>query len=360
VNGLPEAAVEDLALFDSGGMRLLRAAISARGVWELELDAMLTELTYVRAHADDLRRRTRALELQRDGKTARSWHGSPDVRPRPAPAVVAEPTSLPWQRTKAAVKTESETLRRFQAALRSQKNDPRSRPTGVWDLYFEEVLRDNGAPEDGSKVVSIDSAFWQSVMVAPHNTAEPWGSGTPLEADLYELAPKLDEGDADRASCTMPRAALKVDVVIHRRAIAAIEGSDVRVTLLHWTDPASPTTADPDHATTWFSGNVPWTAAVNEVLNSTDGTTSQTFAGGWAFTGSPPNLRQTLTGQRLDNMRSGVATFDLDLSGVGPNAVVLVVAVIRADGDIALAPAPLRDLALNNPTVAVRSIRTAT
>src|SRR5204863_6930860 len=125
-------------------------------------------------HDDDQRRRPKALTVQRDGTSPRSWHGSPDVRPRRAPGTVPVPTTLPWFQFTPDI--DPELLRRFQSALRSQKNDPRCRPTGVWEFYFEEVLRDNGAPVSAlSPIVSIDTAFWNGVMVAPHATAEPWG-----------------------------------------------------------------------------------------------------------------------------------------------------------------------------------------
>jgi hypothetical protein len=39
------------------------------------------------------------------------------------------------------------------------------------------------------------------------------------------------------------------------------------------------------------------------------------------------------------------------------DTVVLLVAVVRAGGDIALNAAPLQQLTLNNPQVAVRSVR---
>jgi hypothetical protein len=359
VNGLPEAAVEDLSLFDSGGVRLLRAGIASRGIWELELDADVADLTYVRANEDDLRRRPRALELKRDGTTPRSWHGSPDVRPRlrPEDVVVTAPNPA-WSRTSARSPAEDEMLRRFQAALRSQKNDPRSRPTGVWDLYFEEVLRDHGAPRL-MDICLIDEAFWDSIMQPPHATAEPWGSGRPSEADLYEFTPRLTEGDAGGASCTVPPGRMRVDIVVHHRGLNPVDGGDVRVTLLHWIDPRTRNRASHDDSTTWFSGDVPWTAAVNDVLNSPGGTTSRTFGGGWAFTQSGSNRRRTLSGQTLEPTRSGIVTFDIDLRGARRNLVVLLVAVIRAGADIALAPAPLDDLALENPNVAVRSLRVA-
>jgi hypothetical protein len=103
---------------------------------------------------------------------------------------------------------------------------------------------------------------------------------------------------------------------------------------------------------------VPWRTAVDEVLNSAGGTTSQTFGDGWAFVGSNAAARRkTLTGLTLDNTTTGIATFDLSLSGLAVNRVVLLVAVIRADGQSALPAGTLQNLALENPHVAVRSIR---
>jgi hypothetical protein len=362
-NGLPEAAVEDLSLFDSGGLRLLRAAIAARGVWELAIDTSVEDLTYVRAHEDDLRWRLQAFEKQRDGTTMRSWHGSPDVRPRQspsAPAATALPTAtllwLPWARGRVGI---TEHLRRFQAALRSQKNDPRIRATGTWDLYFEELLREHGAPVGPAPTlaVSVDEPFWKSVMETAHKTAEAWGPGVPSEADLYELTPRLAEGVVTAASCTVPCGPVKIDVVVHHRGRFEIGGSNIRVTLLHWIDPRTTGRAQYDDSTTWFSGDVPWTAAVNDVLNTADGTTAQTFAGGWQFSQAAPNSRKDLTGQVVDGGRPGVVTFDVDLSAASADAVVLFVAVIREDTDVALAAASLRDLAFNNSDVAIRSVR---
>ncbi len=354
VNGLPEAAVEDLSLFDSGGLRLLRAAIASRGVWETPIDTDVTDLTYLRAHDDDLRWRARASDLKRDGKPGRSWHGSPDVRPRPELGPVTKPTTLPW--TKGDGNIVEDRLWRFQAALRAKSSDPRCRPTGRWDFYFEEVLRDNGAPQTAN-ICSIDGTFWDSVMTAPHVNAEPWGTASPNEADLYELVPKLEEGVIGAASANLLTGKVKVEVVVHHRGINPVDGADVRVTLLHWIDPKTKNKAKPDDSSTWFSGNVPWTAAVNEVLNSAGGTTAKTFGAGWAFTPPGPTRRKTLAGQTLDPLHTGIVSFDINLAGAKADFVVLLVAVIRVGSNIALAPAELRDLALDNPNVAVRSLR---
>jgi hypothetical protein len=371
VNGLPEAAVEDLAIFNDGGLILLRAAIAARGIWELRLDvADVQDRTYVRAHGDDLRYRARAVEKKRDLVTDRSWHGSPDVRPRLAPASVAAPSTLPWRRSTFPGATEQ--LRRFQAALRSSTTDPRIIANGVWDTYFSEVLRDRAVPTvavppapptPALNVVEITQAFWDLHMVAPHATAEPWSTPTPTEADLYELTPSLPEGDLTAASCSMPPRPLKVDIVVHHRGLDPVDGANVRVTLLRWMDPQTPNTARWDNHTTWFSGNVPWTAAVNEVLNSADGKTTQPVGDGWSFAlgDATQSHRMTLNGQTLDATRSGIATFDLNLTGFSGDRIILLVAIIRAGttaaDDIALAPATLQDLALTRHQVAVRSLR---
>ncbi|HEX8945915.1 MAG TPA: hypothetical protein VF785_22435 [Gemmatimonadaceae bacterium] len=365
VNGLPEASVEDLAIFSDGGIRLLRAGIAARGVWELRLDTPdVADLTYVRAHDDDLRYRARAVETKRDLTTPRSWHGSPDVRPRRASLPRTAPTSLPW--TQPSPHIDAEALRRFQSALRSKTSDPRVRATGAWDSYFNEVLRDLGAPiqpPPASKVVGIDKTFWNATMIAPHASADPWGAGIPSEADLYELSATLVEGDVTATSCTLPAQKLKVDIVVHHRGLDTVSGDDVRVTLLRWSDTKTKHAAKWNDQTTWFGGNVGWTPAVNEVLNSADGKTAQPVDGGWKFVlgTSTQSHRVTLPGQTLDSTHSGIATFDLDLTGAKQNTVVLLVAIIRVGttpaDDIALAPATLQDLALTSSNVAVRSLR---
>jgi hypothetical protein len=259
-------------------------------------------------------------------------------------------------------------LRRFQAALRSFKSDARVRPTGIWDDYFNEVLRDLGAPTLPSPpaakagIVSIDDAFWNSAVTAPHSLREPWGTGVLNEADLYEFTAELKEGDLKKASCSLPAKAAKVEILVHRRGLDPIDGANVRVTLLKWIDPNKKKAAPWDDESKWPTVNVPWTGAVNDVLNSAGGTTAQNFAGGWTFVGSTVATRRVvLTGQTLDPIHSGIASFDLSLAGLKQNTLVLLCAVIRAGtspaDDIALTAKPLKELALTSPNVAVRSIR---
>ncbi len=131
----------------------------------------------------------------------------------------------------------------------------------------------------------------------------------------------------------------------------------MRVTLLRWTRRPEDPIPRRDDPSTWFTGPITWAAAVDEVLNSSGGTTSHSPGGGWLFVGSnAATRRKTLTGQDLDSAQSAVATFDLDLSPFRNGTVMLLAAVIRAGGDSALATLPLRGLVLSDPHVAVRSL----
>jgi hypothetical protein len=149
---------------------------------------------------------------------------------------------------------------------------------------------------------------------------------------------------------------------VHRRGLDPIDGANVRVTLLKWIDPNKKKATPWDDETKWPTVDVPWTGAVNDVLNSAGGTTAQNFAGGWSFVGSTVATRRVvLTGQTLDPSHSGIASFDLSLTGLKQNTLVLLCAVIRAGtstaDDIALIAKPLKELALTSKNVAVRSIR---
>jgi hypothetical protein len=81
-NGLPEAAVQDLAITRYGDIRLLRAALQARGVWETELSNPTGHpLTYVRVHPSDTRwlLPTALTGGAVVGEVAPRWDNSPDI-----------------------------------------------------------------------------------------------------------------------------------------------------------------------------------------------------------------------------------------------------------------------------------------
>ncbi|MEO5899637.1 MAG: hypothetical protein ABIR68_05845 [Ilumatobacteraceae bacterium] len=92
-NGLPEGAVHDLSIFSDGTVKLLRAAIQARGVWEVDLAAVATTRTYLRVYPSDARRR-RPTPLDGPatfGEPALRWDSSPDI--------VIDQTTLVWPAT---------------------------------------------------------------------------------------------------------------------------------------------------------------------------------------------------------------------------------------------------------------------
>ena len=83
VNGLPEAAVQDLSIHRYDGVGLLRAALQARGVWETDLvNATADALTFVRVLPSDTRRRvpTPITGPATNGETGvLRWDDSPDI-----------------------------------------------------------------------------------------------------------------------------------------------------------------------------------------------------------------------------------------------------------------------------------------
>jgi hypothetical protein len=371
INGLPESTVEDLALFSSADpsregsevLTLLRAAVAARGLWEVRLDKDIEDLTYLRAHVDDLRYRDRAIGVGRDGTSPRSWHASPDIVVRNAPLALPPPPGLaeePWWAGTSLSAVDRQRLQRFQAALRARmirtSGDDRVEADGNWDDLFNEALRDHPGAEGTDGTVTLTEAIWEEVVQPPDDTAEPWGEGSPSEADLYD---RTISGDVelrwDQASLNLDRNPKKVDVVVHHRGDLDRKGEEVRVTVLRWTRTAEQRIPRANDSSTWFTGEVPWTGAVNEVLNSADGTTTIPLTDGWSLVDAA-NPRRDLTGQHLDNLTSGIATFDLDLTNHLPGTVMILVAVMRAATDIGLQPATLEELAMTRPEVAVRSL----
>jgi hypothetical protein len=84
MNGLPEAAVQDLAIFKGAGVKLLRAATQSRGVWEVDLgNETVTPLSYLRLFRMDTRRvlptPTGGDLLNGDPNNPTHWDDSPDI-----------------------------------------------------------------------------------------------------------------------------------------------------------------------------------------------------------------------------------------------------------------------------------------
>jgi len=97
VNGLPEAAVQDLSVFKAGSTKLLRVALQARGVWETDLaNATSSALTYLRLYPSDTRRILPTLvtgpPTAGEPKDSIHWYDSPDIVVAPGPIPASAPT----------------------------------------------------------------------------------------------------------------------------------------------------------------------------------------------------------------------------------------------------------------------------
>lgn len=367
-NGLPDVAVHDLAIYSRDGVRLLRAATQARGVWELDLSGPVAPRTYLRVHELDTRRRLPTpLGQPFVAKVPNPavpgtlmpvdypWHASPDIRVHPRLQVIGPPAGLPWtgatgqHPAPAAKPTDTWRLWQFQSALRALQ--ARVEPNGTWPGRFDAVLRRAGAPLSGGRP-AITTAFWNTIMTAANVAALPWDAARPSEADLMEWLPSIgDTLAADGPSCAVPAGPVTVQVVLHDRGFPATPPDRVRVALLRFA--FGPYAAHP--SATWAPGNVGWTAAIRTFLTAG---TAPTLPAGWALVPS------TAASRPVAAVAAGepqVVSFDTDLAVAGH--LILFVAVVWSEKDPVTAPAtlvesPLRTLTLANHHVAVRSVRT--
>jgi hypothetical protein len=362
-NGLPDVAVQDLAVFSNGPVRLLRAATQARGVWELDLAGPVTDRTYVRVHRYDTRRTLPSslvapfepkipdpADATKRIDTTYRWHASPDLRVHPQLGPMAAPASLPWTRAHPAGTPTDRfgfwRLWRFQAALR--REDLRCEATGVWDAEFDAVLRTNGVPTPGGNA-TINKTYWESKVTGANLTRLPWDTPRPTEADLAEYLPAEANPFGDRQpSVLVPRSVLTAYVMLHHRGAAVASSGDVQTTLLYrvvssWQGKAS---------TAWLPANVGWTAAIAKLL--TDGT-NPALPAGWLLADTTNPRRSPASDAAAGS--PAVAAFDVDLSTLADKALVLLVAVVHSANDhVSVTESPLRDLTLASPHVAVRSV----
>ena len=233
-SGLPEAAVQDLAVFHDPAepLTLLRAALQARGVWEVDLRGPCDEKTYVRVHAFDSRRRAQTTLVDPTAAAPApdlNMFRSPDIVIRPdVPATAGEVPAFGGI-IDASHKSTSHELWAFQSAFRAI--DPTCRPTGLWSEAFQSQLvayKTDPANNLGN-APAIDAATWTSVVTQARLWQPPWDGETPTEADFVDLP--ID----DNNSAVIVRFAerrLAVDVLVHHRGLEAITAGDVSVLLL--------------------------------------------------------------------------------------------------------------------------------
>jgi hypothetical protein len=407
-SGLPEAAVQDLAIGTwprptGGSLKLLRVALQARGVWEIEPGADATPTTYLRVHPYDTRRITPtdardpmwnlptperewpldwADRRNRDYRTsagqpraapdgtavgAYPWHGSPDIRLRPAQATTVVPPApgLPWTTAPA----DRFWLWSIQTALRTL--DPLIVPDGRWTAWWRLRLRavrvalgiDAAAPG----LARVSATLWNHAQVQAGFWADPWAAGGPTEADLIERVigvptPRVG-GPASRATSPATLAALRrpyrVDVCLHHRGREPLLPGALAVVLLRFQLPAN--------ATTWAAlpplalPPEPALAALRAALDALPAAGGAIPAGlalpaGWAAADAGVAVRRP--DRPIATGAPVVVTFDVDFSAAAAGSRWLLVALAHSAADpLALAGADLRATVLGSRHAAARSVQ---
>jgi hypothetical protein len=326
-NGLPDAIVQDLSFFRDGPLKLLRAAMQARGVWEVDLSAIpgSPRRTYLRAHPFDTRRRFPTDMTDPDsGSTPPKtfpYHESPDIRLRPAPgseAPLVRPAGLPWTRSGFGAPYQLWTV---QTAMHA--DDPLVRPVGRWHHQLDARIRAyrsaNGlsAPD----AARIDQELWDHAVVAGKVWAAPWDGSEPTEADLHELIQEERAMVAGRRIVRTDNRPCKVDVLVHHRHFQPVPSAQVQVMLLRREIAA----AEGDGGGVALSD--PWKAAVVQRF----GGATSALPDGWTMVGlasptSPVSARMPRA-----------VTFDLDLTPDPPfqfGTRWLLLAVVSSNLDV--------------------------
>ena len=242
-SGLPEGAVQDLAIFRAAAtdtapaLILLRAAVASRGVWEVDLLGPCDELTYLRAHPSDTRRRFPTeltdpmsntlteldlIDPRSNAPTGFDPLQSPDVVVHPAPPVSDQtmpPRPHVFPLNSGARPYDVWT---FQTAFRFF--DPACRPNGIWSTTFDRAVR---AFRGG--LAGIDENTWSAVVTQGRVWQDPWGGQFPTELDLAELLMGPD-GETPPQKADTRR--LRVEVLVHHRGAQPLAPADASVLLL--------------------------------------------------------------------------------------------------------------------------------
>jgi hypothetical protein len=385
VNGLPQAAVQDLRIhYDpvNPSPRLLRAAIQARGVWEVDISAAEPVRTYLRVHASDDRRRlpTSLVDPRQPVPPAPapapvlSAVASPDVTVRPRSGAVLAPVWQLGKGTMTARNAPTYQLWSFQTAFRWTY--PSVLATGTWTPELEQLIRvERGVSTPATPGSFIDEALWDAVMgtridpvtgapsVDPDHPLAvyqpPWAMPSSMSAGATEI---------DLMECVRPPTDLAgvwgvfmepstVEVLLHHRDTRPLAAGTSHAVLLWRSDPvpANLLALGPADVVT-FLGQCATTGTV------------QAAPAGWKVAGPAVGAALASLSLPLDARIPRALSFDVDLTSpdVNANDYVLFVAVAWSDLDLFtmvpdLPPAPATptvvDLALGWPYAALRLVQ---
>lgn len=349
-DGLPEAAVQDLAIDRYGDRVLLRAAVQSRGIWEWELAGPAAPRTYLRSATFDGRRGTSPPAVttfpytQFSPLSTSTWYESPDISVRSVPGQVPPKPALPI--TTANARNRRPGLWEFQVALHGV--DPACRPTGEWTESFGRRLEAyrTGHPVAGSPVPPalvrvIDGDVWDQVVV-PGTAFQPmWDGLEPTEADLLELVLRRPGMNDETIVHAGP---LNVDVLVHHRDSRPLLAADARVTLLRTTltEPAG------DWATVQLAAD-----ACQALVAALTTNTAPAMPARWAYADLGTAVRSP--NFAVDARLPRPVTFRI-ASGPSGERTLLLAAVSTTNAPITVAAGTVRDLVQANHYLAARII----
>lgn len=335
VNGLPQAAVQDLSIWhdpaDPAAPRLLRAAVQARGVWEVDLQAASEPVrTYVRLHPrDDRRRFPTPMADPRRGPTSprETLFESPDVTVRPRP----DPPSAPAYAGQviSAGNVPAYQLWTFQTAFRWLY--PSVVPTGLWSDGFGDLVQLHRAQLRLTAGRFIDRLLWNAVVggtrLAPDLTVSG-NAGHPLAvyrpAWQTPLDPNAVATEVDLLESVQPRSVAggrwfvfsepsTVDVLLHHRDTRPVTTGNAFAMLL-WRSDRSATTL----LATPADGIVAWAQGVA-------GGAAPALPAGWQVGGAA--LGRNVLASTLEARLPRAVSIDVDLTAVPRFHRVLLLAV---------------------------------
>lgn len=361
-NGLPEAPVHDLSWFSQGGVKLLRAAVQARGVWEVDLsaDPTPTNRTYLRVHPVDVRRSlptTLVNPFLRPRRDHFFWHDSPDIKVRRAPFQPFDPAppppaslATPWT----SGSFDNYELWTYQTALHFA--DPLVVPDGRWTpLFSARLLARDAAIGD-----RVTAARWTADVTAFSAFQPPWDGLEPTEADFAEriVEPRVDfpEAGVTEEFGVFTREPYRVDVLVHHRDLRPIPASEVRVLLLRC---ALPTPGGPVTFAA-FPINDAWRTAVAAFVRGEG--PAGAIPAPWEVADPGTPIREPT--QPVDARMPRAVTFEVDFSGLPATNTpsVLLLAIVHTTEDelraVDMTGATVRDLVLNNHHVAAKIVTT--
>ncbi|MHC5010108.1 MAG: hypothetical protein ACYTG6_04040 [Planctomycetota bacterium] len=326
-NGLPEAAIQDLSFHRHGNVKLLRAAVQARGVWEVDLSAAPSPSgrTYLRVHPFDTRRNA-PTDLARPTHgypSAFSWFSSPDIRIRIAPgspAPASPPTSLPWTDSSPILLRE---LWAFKTALHAV--DPLCRPTQIyaWSNNFKARIKAQRVKHGLTRAdeALVDAGLWNKVVKTGNIYAAPWDGIEPTEADLHELVYEHTTHKAGVGRVVeVGRQALKVDVLVHHRHVRPIPAAGVGVILLRRQVPST------EGSGSGVALADQWRANVVQLVNGH----TPPLPDHWTVA-DPAGVRRP--SGPVDARTPRAVTFDLDMSSAPANSNWMLLAVVSSTTD---------------------------